>query len=81
MEEEAEKRRLRAEELKAARKVSAPKPLVKTKTQKLKPLMVKAFLEPETTLACLDADGGEVHRGSGQPRRVDVIASLGRAIG
>lgn len=33
------------------------------------------------TLVFLDADGCEVHRGSGQPRRVDVIAGLGRAIG
>jgi hypothetical protein len=33
------------------------------------------------TLVFLDSDGWEVQRGSGQPRRVDVIASLGRAIG
>ena len=33
------------------------------------------------TLVFLDSDGCEVQRGSGQPRRVDVIASLGRAIG
>lgn len=33
------------------------------------------------TLVFLDSDGCEVHRGSGQPRRADVIGSLGRAIG
>jgi len=32
------------------------------------------------TVIFLDSAGREVHRGSGQPRRADVIAGLGRAI-
>ena len=33
------------------------------------------------TVVFLDADGREVHRGSGQPRTPDIVAGLGKAVG
>ncbi|MGW6295647.1 thioredoxin family protein [Streptomyces sp. NPDC055058] len=44
------------------------------------PLVRRLEIVRTPTVLVLDADGREVRRATGQPRRADVIAALGRAV-